>query len=1241
MKIITTLLLTSICTTAQIRIDKQLTPAELQQFIQNQGADSSDWVIGNPNRQPTNAQQSTAKKTNQILSSLKIDRTPSGILKTRMEIRNNPDSFKDIPPLDPEAIAKLDPQKQQQAKLQHLQKTVQLLDTDVVLGNWTRVKSALATLPKSQASSLYSRIISALNRTVNVGSSNDDPFADDSNNSSKQPQYFPPSELIPLIEASPSPLNINSIKLLANLIGNNNRPTPDFYQNLTKKHTHIGPATPQTARNTANLLLLANLAPQAKPYLPELQTALEKSNFEDLDLLARYHAEATNLNLGNQHLPKAWEISQTILSNKKAPNNYRAAALYRALKLIPKLDEGESTQWLKKTFSGKNSEGFDILSTIALVTSENRSQPTPTARLQNLSLQHAAATALLKNTDTDLSAWSEILTIYLINWNHEAQYSFQHDTSSTLGPQAQSDNYGNIFYMRQQNYNQRLKIQPIPSGSLLAITPSETWLKNANLNTQLEYLTLAAKLYLKVKEEQKAFPLLKKIVQNRPNQAADLIRTLINVWAENNNPNAASDQYRSRYSYMYGFNQQAESIPLTRSKQERNLKNLANLITEIRALKLPASFEKEFTNAFVTAHSTAEVWRLDTLKNVFGPTENLSPDTIAALVSKMRINLIALWPNPKVQQEAKTKRTDKQLQAQILKGYDLASTLLKNSIQKNPENWKLNLQQAALTFEKSNYQATLGSNPNHAGNKRQALDLFAQAAQQYIETLPLEKRSQETAEPFTTWFSAALGAPEIQALKSEQQPTPAEYAKIKTALESIPNPASAKRHQDLFAKTTNSRLANVAPDLKLRFLYAALPIIGENPLAADAQAISDYYKDLINEIKLDTHVAGSTNIAPDKPFGLHINLLHTREIERESGGFQRYLVNQSNNANPYNYGRPTEDYRDKFEKSLRATLSENFEIISLTFHNSKVASRTTDQDGWTQTPYAYALLKPKGPQIDSIPPLKIDLDFLDTSGHVIIPITSPAIPISANHPDAKSPHRDLKITQILDDRKQEENENQINLEIKATTHGLTPDLEEILNLPPAGFKIANIEDRKLQIETLDAETTDLAPISSHEWKITLEPETNALPTNFTFPEPKLELAKQEGLTLQKYEDVDLITVANTTPIRAEKSSPIKPWHYILAALILAAIATIIIRKKRTKPQTETKTQTLSPPTDLTPVTLLTYLQKIQTTPNLTPEQKQNLTQEIQTLQTQSFGPNTTPPTKQTLQKIAQQWQKAA
>ncbi|MEL7230279.1 MAG: molybdopterin-guanine dinucleotide biosynthesis protein MobB, partial [Pseudomonadota bacterium] len=36
--------------------------------------------------------------------------------------------------------------------------------------------------------------------------------------------------------------------------------------------------------------------------------------------------------------------------------------------------------------------------------------------------------------------------------------------------------------------------------------------------------------------------------------------------------------------------------------------------------------------------------------------------------------------------------------------------------------------------------------------------------------------------------------------------------------------------------------------------------------------------------------------------------------------------------------------------------------------------------GWRRTSYAYLLLKAKGPEVDRIPPLKLDLDFNDVTG---------------------------------------------------------------------------------------------------------------------------------------------------------------------------------------------------------------------------------------------------------------------
>ena len=200
---------------------------------------------------------------------------------------------------------------------------------------------------------------------------------------------------------------------------------------------------------------------------------------------------------------------------------------------------------------------------------------------------------------------------------------------------------------------------------------------------------------------------------------------------------------------------------------------------------------------------------------------------------------------------------------------------------------------------------------------------------------------------------------------------------------------------------------------------------------------------------------GSSDVGTE-PFGLRIDIHYTKEIERESGGFAKYLQNQANNVNvAFNYGRPPENYRDKFEESIRSTLTEHFEVLSVTFNSEDVNSKPSGELGWRRTPYAYLLLQAKGPEVDRVPPLKLDLDFLDVTGYVVLPITSPVAPIDASATAVLRPYQDLQITQILDERKAAE--GRLTVEIKAQATGLVPELSTILDVAPSDFEVEDIE----------------------------------------------------------------------------------------------------------------------------------------------------------------------------------------
>src|SRR4029453_17289655 len=152
-----------------------------------------------------------------------------------------------------------------------------------------------------------------------------------------------------------------------------------------------------------------------------------------------------------------------------------------------------------------------------------------------------------------------------------------------------------------------------------------------------------------------------------------LVKEFLRVWTRSPAPNAQRNQYRYSW-FFFAYEQRAESIPLTRSKQERNLKELAEWGTRIR--KLPGGAgdldDEMFVKAFTACHSSAEVYRTEAIESVFGPLGGLQPKTLAALADQMRSNLAGLWKSPAEQQQKKTNRKKKDIEAEVLRGYSVA-----------------------------------------------------------------------------------------------------------------------------------------------------------------------------------------------------------------------------------------------------------------------------------------------------------------------------------------------------------------------------------------------------------------------------------------------------------------------------------------------------------------------------------------------------------------------------------------
>ena len=330
------------------------------------------------------------------------------------------------------------------------------------------------------------------------------------------------------------------------------------------------------------------------------------------------------------------------------------------------------------------------------------------------------------------------------------------------------------------------------------------------------------------------------------------------------------------------------------------------------------------------------------------------------------------------------------------------------------------------------------------------------------------------------------------------------------------------------------------------------------------------------------------------------------------------MQNQNSSvAFSYNYGRPTNDYRDKFEESVRETFSEQFEVMSVTFQKPDVQSIPSNKPGWRVTPYAYILLKSRGPQVDKVPPAHLDLDFLDTSGYAILPVESAALPVDSAS-GLPRPIGKLSVTQILDER--QAGEGKLVLEIKASAQGLVPELESILSIAPDDFEISEIQDNGVSVSQFDPTARKPTINSDRSWLVSMKaiPALAEKPATFSFPQANVEI---EDLIFQRYNDADLAVAEATVELNAnyEKRSSAKTvWAVIGILSFGVAILVGVIGYRRRTPESQEKREIVLTG-GMSPFAAISMLQDIYDSDGVSNERKSELATTISRLEAHYFG----------------------
>jgi len=295
----------------------------------------------------------------------------------------------------------------------NIKKEIEQFQLNLNLGDWGKAGEYLSTLKEDEMRIAYERILQQLAAPVNVIPRPE--LAAAGAKPHRQKQYLRASDVLAISNLSPKEPSKGVLAKLSLLLKNSDSPSKEFYKALKSKSRYFGDKDAQSAMRTARFLMDGGHLGEAKQYLPNLEEVQNSRSFDALNLIARWHTQAHRDGDGNEHLPIAWDISLDLVGDKKAPFDTRAEALYRALGLVPDLEEEAGRDWLHKTFAKTDGEGFEILTTIGTLAAQVHQHPSPDYRLKQIKLQRAAAQALLGTAGIDLKPWQEILTLYARN----------------------------------------------------------------------------------------------------------------------------------------------------------------------------------------------------------------------------------------------------------------------------------------------------------------------------------------------------------------------------------------------------------------------------------------------------------------------------------------------------------------------------------------------------------------------------------------------------------------------------------------------------------------------------------------------------------------------------------------------------------------------------------------------------------------------------------------------------------
>ena len=155
------------------------------------------------------------------------------------------------------------------------------------------------------------------------------------------------------------------------------------------------------------------------------------------------------------------------------------------------------------------------------------------------------------------------------------------------------------------------------------------------------------------------------------------------------------------------------------------------------------------------------------------------------------------------------------------------------------------------------------------------------------------------------------------------------------------------------------------------------------------------------------------------------------------------------------------------------------------------------------------------------------------------------------------------MTQTLDER--QASQGKLMLEVKATVHGLVPDLDRLLALEPEGFEVVKVDDQGVSVSKFEPEMPGSTILSERLWTLTLRAQgEDQPPAKFSFGKV---LAENTTMHYQRYDDADLRQVDAVVEMEQTygQRRVTWPWWAAGGAAILAGVGALawrLLRRRR-------------------------------------------------------------------------------